>query len=215
MSESKCYNKFIDNTAENINKKSFKTKSSLSNEYDSNNTHSDFTSISNMNIFPNSKLRILIMTLSIFDFLTILANIIYSFLDTNYILNISYLEKDQIDININNKDFISVFTINKYMVYILVFFFLIYEFIEIIILIISRKHLKILGKYVYIEMGYWFFVIKFLHGLIFISFMFHFLNFYLNFISSIILNIMIIGKIIINIIKKIFYYYLINYNIIL
>ena len=194
----KLYNNdYLDNTSENINKKSYISKSCSSNQNESNNIHteSDFNSISNMNNFPNSKLKILIISLAFFNFFSILGNIIYSFVDSNYILNISFLEKDQIDRSINSKDFTSVFTINKYMLYTLQFFFLIYELIQIIILIVSKKYLKIISNYVYIEMGYWFFVIKFLHGLSLISMMFHFIDFYFNFINSIILNIITLSKI--------------------
>ena len=181
-----------DKTSQNINQKSKLTITfSSSSNFD---TNSDFTSISNLNIFNNSKLKILIITFVLFDFLCILGSIIFSILDTNYILNIIYLEKDQNNYIIKNNDFSSVFTINKYMLYTLLYSLLILEFIELLLLI-SKRNLKMMSRYVYIEMGYWFFVIKFLYGVSILSMTFHFLDFYLDFTISIILNISIISKI--------------------
>lgn len=185
----------LDKTTENINKKSNLTISYKSSNSD---TNSNTTSISNLRYFPNSKLKIMTISLTIFNILAILLSIIFSFFEKNknYILNMCYIQKNQIDKTENKIDFFSVFTINKNMLYALLFGLLIFEFAKLIFFI-SRKKLKIFSRYIYIEMGYWFFVIKLLNGINFLSKTFlHFINFYLNFVLSILLNVLTIGKLI-------------------
>lgn len=157
---------------------------------------SDFTSITNLNVLPNTKIIKLLMISTIFNFFVLFGVIIYSFYNNNYLLNISYLTENQVkSTNIINKDFVSIFSINKYMFYILLFGLLFFEFSKLIF-IMFKKNCKKLGKFIYMEMGYWFIIIKFFHGLniLLMNFLILNVNFYLNFVISIILTVFTIGK---------------------
>jgi len=165
-------------------------------------SHSDFSSTTTLNILPNSKINKLLIISTLFNFLVLLAVIIYSFFNKNYILNISYLEKNSSNNKNNNteisqgeinNDFISIFSINIYMFYIILFILLLFEFVKITF-IMFRKNCKKLSKFIYLEMGYWFIFLKFSFGLNLLLMCFLIFNFYLNFVISILLTVITISK---------------------
>lgn len=184
-SESKSNNNNKNSKQSNIS--SNKNTASTSSE------NSDFTSITNLHILPNKKINKLLFVSTLFNFLVLFAIVIYSFFNQNYLLNISYIEKNKYSNNksVMNKDFFSIFEINKYMLYVLIFSLLLFEFTKLIF-IFFRKNCRKLGKFVYMEMGYWFIIIKIFYGfdLLFMNFLVF--NFYLNFLISSILTVFMI-----------------------
>ena len=184
------WNEESDKSHNNINKQSQLTVSSLHTKSSS----SEFTSISNLNNLPNSKLqKILLILATLFDFSVLLAVIINSFFNKNYLLNISYIEKDKINANRIDKDYASIFTINKYMLYVILFCLLLFEFSKLVFMMF-KKNCKKLSKFIYMEMGYWFIILKVFYGFNLLFMDFHCLNFYLNFVVSTVLTVFTISK---------------------
>jgi len=187
----KNYKKSSSQISNSSNRKLKNYHSSSSGPISSAAAAADFLNNTNLNNLPNSKIKKLMIISTLFNFLVLLSVIIYSFYNENYLLNISYIEKN--NNKNNNNNFISIFNINKYMFYIIIFGLIFFEFAKLIFLLI-RKNCKKLSKFVYMEMSYWFIVLKFFYGLNILLMNFLFFNFYLNFLISIILSVFEIGK---------------------
>jgi hypothetical protein len=153
---------------------------------------SEFTSISNLHVLPNSKMKSLFILSSNFNFGVLLSALIYSVFKIDYLINISYIKDKK-----NPGDFFSVFNLNFYMFFIFLLCILFVEISKIFYFFFGFEVKKLI-KFIYMEISYWFIVIKLLFGFnILISFL-HVENFYYVFITSTVINFLIICK-------KIFY----------
>lgn len=152
---------------------------------------SEFTSISNLQVLPNKKIKICFIISIIFNILVWIGAITLSFIwEKKYILNVSYINDPNM---LSKNDIISVFNMNVYMYYILIFGILLFEILKLIF-IFNHSQAKKIVKFIFIEMGYWFVVIKLLFGFnILISFV-HLQEFNFVFITSLALYFIIIGK---------------------
>lgn len=152
---------------------------------------SDFTSISNLHVLPNSKMKILFLLSSLFNFGVLLAALIYGLITKEYILNITY----QIDKNNINKipDYDSIFKMNTILFLIFLFLILLMEISKIVYSLFGTE-VKKLMKFIYMETSYWFIVIKFLFGFNILICFVHVKEFNFVFITSTVVNSFIIRK---------------------
>jgi len=146
---------------------------------------SEYTSISNLHVLPNGKMKIYFILSSLFIFAVLLSAIIYSLLSKAYVLNVSYQTTKELE---------SVFTMNVYMFFIFLFIILLIE-ISKLFYVLFASGVKKLMKFIFLEMNHWFIVIKCLFGFnILISFV-HYNAFNYVFITSTVINGFIIRKI--------------------
>lgn len=165
-----------------INKDS---KLSMTREVD---TASEFTSISNLHVLPNTKMKTLFVLSSLFNAGVLLAALIYGILTKGYILNISYLS----DVN-KVPDYPSVFRMNVVMFLIFLFLILFIEISKVLYVFFSSE-VKKLMKFIYMETSYWFIIIKFLFGFNILICFVHVKDFNFVFITSTVVNSLLIRK---------------------
>ncbi len=151
-------------------------------------TASEFTSIINLHVLPNTKMKTLFILSSLFNSGILLAALIYGILTKGYILNISYKSD-------TNKvpDYPSVFRMNLIMFLIFLFLILLMEISKLFYAFFASE-VKKLMKFIYMEMSYWFIVIKFLFGFNILICFVHVKDFNFVFITSTVVNGLIMCK---------------------
>jgi len=155
---------------------------------------SEFTSISNLHVLPNTKIKTLLILSCLFNCGALFAALIYGLLTKEYILNINYqTDKNKI------VDYSSVFKMNIIMFLIFLFLILFMEISKLFYTFFSSE-VKKLMKFIYMETSYWFIIIKFLFGFNILICFVHVKEFDFVFITSTVVNSLIIRKLIILII---------------
>lgn len=155
-------------------------------------TVSEFTSISNLHVLPNTKIKTLFVLSSLFNSAVLLAALIYGLLTKNYILHISY----QSDVN-KIPDYPSVFRMNLIMFLIFLFLILFMEISKLFYAFFGSE-VKKLMKFIYMETSFWFIVIKCLFGFNILICFVHVKDFNFVFITSTVVNGLLIRKFIIS-----------------
>jgi len=151
-------------------------------------TASEFTSISNLHVLPNTKMKALFILSSLFNFGVLLAALIYGLVTKGYILNINY-KSDSNKVS----DYPSVFKMNLVMFLIFLCLILLIEISKLFYAFFSSE-VKKLMKFTYMEMNYWFIVIKGLFGFNILICFVHVKDFDFVFIFSTVVNILLICK---------------------
>ena len=173
----------------NLTLKNFESNLSYANsESDSD---GNLTSITNLHFIPNSNLKLITLIIILFNIIVLILAIVFSFIDKNYFLNIYYLD-EKVTFTVNEGYYESVFTMNKIMLYIIIFFVLSVEIFKLFY--INFFSYKNFIKFTHFEMDYWYVIIKFLFGCnILLCVVYKNENNFI-FIASSIINGLIIGK---------------------